>query len=254
MAQITEHHQHINSLVSHPAHLFIGPRDAIIGTVIEHLQKILCSRAGCYTCITCRQIAQSTHHSLLWLSTETHYTLEDIQSIHDTVRFALDPDAHFFIVIEHAERLNAASANSLLTTLEEPPAGYHFMLLVERSEQLLATIRSRCVVQLHDTMSQSTITHPLLLFLTSTTAPDLLSFLQELESTAPSEQETAKLLDALIRHWHEQYRIGISTQKNDLEFIEKALALCTSALKKLPMPGSSKIFWKNIALQFIALF
>src|SRR5205823_1504040 len=38
--------------------------------------------------------------------------------------------------------LNAA--NTLLKTLEEPPAGTHFVLVTSRAPSLLPTIRSRC--------------------------------------------------------------------------------------------------------------
>ena len=48
------------------------------------------------------------------------------------------------IVIE-ADRMNAASANAFLKTLEEPPAGTTLFLLTTRPYDLLDTIRSRCL-------------------------------------------------------------------------------------------------------------
>lgn len=51
---------------------------------------------------------------------------------------------HRWIVVEEAHRLNEASGNILLKTLEEPPAGTHFILVTHRPEALLQTIRSRC--------------------------------------------------------------------------------------------------------------
>jgi DNA polymerase-3 subunit delta' len=44
-----------------------------------------------------------------------------------------------------ADRLNDASANALLKTLEEPPAGTFFLLTTELPRLVLPTIRSRCV-------------------------------------------------------------------------------------------------------------
>jgi DNA polymerase-3 subunit delta' len=246
MAQLTEHHTQLSSLQGHPAHLFIGPRENAIGYVVEQIQKTLCPRQGCYTCTACRKIAQGTHHSLLWLSTETSYTLDDVQKIHNTIRF--ETDSSFFIIIESAERLNTASANSLLKSLEEPPAGYHFLLLVERLDQLLPTIRSRCVVQNRDTSFSTLDTHPLLLFFTSATTPDPLAFMAELESTAPSEQETLSLIDTLITHWHQQYRTSILEGKPSKKCAAMT-TLFTQALRKTPMPGSSKLFWKNLFLK-----
>ena len=54
------------------------------------------------------------------------------------------PGCHRWIMVEDAHRLNGASANMLLKTLEEPPAGTHFLLVTHRPEAMLQTIRSRC--------------------------------------------------------------------------------------------------------------
>jgi DNA polymerase III subunit delta' len=54
------------------------------------------------------------------------------------------PGCHRWILVEDAHRLNGASANMLLKTLEEPPAGTRFLLVTHRPEAMLQTIRSRC--------------------------------------------------------------------------------------------------------------
>lgn len=54
------------------------------------------------------------------------------------------PGCHRWVVIEEAHRLNEASGNLLLKTLEEPPPATHFLLVTHRPEALLQTIRSRC--------------------------------------------------------------------------------------------------------------
>ena len=54
------------------------------------------------------------------------------------------PGCHRWILVEDAHRLNGASANMLLKTLEEPPPGTHFLLVTHRPEAVLQTIRSRC--------------------------------------------------------------------------------------------------------------
>ena len=48
-------------------------------------------------------------------------------------------------IVHPAEDMNAATANSLLKGLEEPPAGAMFILISHRPASLLPTIRSRCV-------------------------------------------------------------------------------------------------------------
>lgn len=47
-------------------------------------------------------------------------------------------------VIEQAEAMDDPAANRLLKTLEEPPPYAHLILLTDRPENLLPTIRSRC--------------------------------------------------------------------------------------------------------------
>lgn len=48
------------------------------------------------------------------------------------------------IIIDAADDLNAASANAILKTLEEPPERAIFFLVAHRPDRLLPTIRSRC--------------------------------------------------------------------------------------------------------------
>lgn len=47
------------------------------------------------------------------------------------------------ILIEPAEAMNDATANALLKSLEEPPAGIYFLLVSHAAERLLPTVRSR---------------------------------------------------------------------------------------------------------------
>jgi DNA polymerase-3 subunit delta' len=53
--------------------------------------------------------------------------------------FLIFPDADISFPEAHPE-----AANALLKTLEEPRPGVHFVLLAERPDHLLTTIRSRC--------------------------------------------------------------------------------------------------------------
>lgn len=48
------------------------------------------------------------------------------------------------IIISPADDLEVAAANALLKSLEEPPQGTFFLLVVNRPARLLPTIRSRC--------------------------------------------------------------------------------------------------------------
>lgn len=69
----------------------------------------------------------------------------------DTIRL-LDKEAHYrpfesrhrFFVVDEAEKMTTEAANSLLKTLEEPPATTSIILVTAFPQQLLSTIRSRC--------------------------------------------------------------------------------------------------------------
>ena len=50
-----------------------------------------------------------------------------------------------FALIHEADRMNAATANAFLKTLEEPPADTNIFMISERPNELLDTIRSRCI-------------------------------------------------------------------------------------------------------------
>ena len=49
-------------------------------------------------------------------------------------------------ILYEVDRMNAATANAFLKTLEEPPASTHLFLLTTKPWDLLPTIRSRCLV------------------------------------------------------------------------------------------------------------
>jgi DNA polymerase-3 subunit delta' len=49
-----------------------------------------------------------------------------------------------FFIIDDAEKMNDASSNALLKTLEEPPETSYIFLITSRPMSLLQTIRSRC--------------------------------------------------------------------------------------------------------------
>ena len=71
----------------------------------------------------------------------------------DAIR-ALEREANFrpfegrarFFIVDEADKMNDASSNALLKTLEEPPATSHIVLMASREDTLLPTIRSRCQI------------------------------------------------------------------------------------------------------------
>lgn len=71
--------------------------------------------------------------------------VEQARALGDFVHVVSHRGGRRVAVIHPAEDMNAATANSLLKILEEPPEGAVFLLVSHRPARLLPTIRSRCV-------------------------------------------------------------------------------------------------------------
>lgn len=243
-AHIASEPQHIP-----PAQLWFGPHEYMVARTEEYLQKLLCSNQGCGHCTTCRQIFDKQHHAIMWLYPEKNYTLDEIAGISATISYSLAPDQLYFFIIQKADFLTPACANSLLKSIEEPPAGYHFILLAERQEQVLPTIRSRCHAQTFVAASEAN-TNPLFDFFCTTDYQSPLSFLSTLDQSKITERESVELLDALLAHWIITFKQAIADDKQqDVARAEKVVARLNAAMQTLPMPGSSKLFWKNLFMQ-----
>jgi DNA polymerase III gamma/tau subunit len=227
-----------------PAQLYVGRHHQTVETVEKLLQQILCKNNGCHTCTSCMQIREKQHHALMWLHPEKNYTIDQFDDLFSTLSFQLQPDEHFFFIIQKADFLTPACANKLLKPMEEPPRGYHFILLAERTEQILPTIISRCIVHTLGTSAMSHNSHPLFeCFTTKKIASD--QFAKVIESANINERESIELLDQITQYWLTTYQKNASNDSHLFVFINKL----QQAQLRPPMPGSATIFWRNLYLQ-----
>ena len=72
--------------------------------------------------------------------------IDAIRSLGDFALTGARRSGQKVVLISAADRLNAAAANALLKTLEEPMAGLVFILASEAPARILPTVRSRCVI------------------------------------------------------------------------------------------------------------
>lgn len=111
-------------------------------------QSILCKRGHfmdpCEKCNDCVNCEKGNHPSIIKIGKDEalHIKREEVFSALEEVRMKTGRPR--FIIIDNAERLNPASANLLLKTLEEPPPKTFFILITAELHSLLPTIRSRC--------------------------------------------------------------------------------------------------------------
>jgi DNA polymerase-3 subunit delta' len=239
-----------STLTNHPAHLWIGKPLQLTLKAENQLQAFFCKKNGCLTCASCQQIKERQHSFVLWLSPEKNYTLEQIEPIFKTASFALQPDQSYFFVLEKADYLNQACANALLKLLEEPPQGYHFILLAERAEYILPTIRSRCLLrEIKSSLEAEEV--QLVSWFKNLNLPDPMTYAQTIDQSTLHERESLELIDDILNFWIKQYQLA--TQQEEKQLAEKIITLLATALEYAPMPGSSKIFWKDLYLKVLFL-
>jgi len=132
---------------------------------------------ACGTCVACRWIASGSHPDLLAVRPEAVQIAEGLEAEGDAggeeedgpgpdkkgkrapskeIRIeqirklgeALTVSSHRggarVVLLYPGEALNQASGNALLKILEEPPADTLFLLVSDRAERILPTVRSRC--------------------------------------------------------------------------------------------------------------
>jgi DNA polymerase III gamma/tau subunit len=230
-----------------PAQLWVGKHEHLIAEIEKFLQILLCQHKGCQTCTTCIHIRDKQHHSVLWLYPEKTYTIEHFDPLFSTIAFQLQQNELFFFIIQKADYLSTTCANKLLKSMEEPPRGYHFILLAERTEQILPTIISRCTIHTLSTRSYLS-EHPIVQSLTNLTTP-ITEFSKILDTTTTNEQESIKLLDEIFNYWITQYKETSINTTNNTTRITTLISLLKNTYTQLPMPGSTTLFWRNLYLK-----
>ena len=127
---------------------------------LELARALLCEspRAGggaCGECASCRYVAAGQHPDLRVVEPVTvdddgvatpveWITVDPIRALIDWAQLTSHRRVAKVAVIEPAERMNAAAANALLKTLEEPPPSTYLILVSAAPGRLPATVRSRC--------------------------------------------------------------------------------------------------------------
>lgn len=227
--------------------LWVGRHEQLVENTITFLQQLLCQKNGCKKCTTCIHIKEKQHHAVLWVEPEKSYTIDDLKNIFSTIAFSLPQDELFFFIIQKADFLTPICANKLLKPIEEPPQGYHFILLAERTEQILPTIRSRCIIHTCTKNNNYKTTHPLFTCFTSNPITPL-EFSRLIDQTLINERESVELLDEILHYWIQKYKKNMCASAQESQKAQKIISVLKKASLQPPMPGSSKIFWRNLYL------
>jgi len=129
------------------AYLFEGPEGIGKRLMAAALARALfCVNGnGCGDCIPCRKIDHNNHPDLTVVEPDgTQIKIEQIRELQRTLALRPVEAPRRICLIDQAERMNAASGNALLKTLEEPIGATVLVLISSRPDALLTTVRSRC--------------------------------------------------------------------------------------------------------------
>lgn len=230
-----------------PARLWVGLPSQVVHEVELFLQKTFCKNNGCSLCTICMQIRQRQYHSCLWFNPPATYTLDVLKPFFTTISRSLMAHEQFYFIFQNADYLSHACTNSLLKSIEEPPHGYHTIFIAQRMQAIAPTLRSRCTPVYSEKNELQAEEHDLIPFFTQKKYdPEL--FIQMLEKSPLTEQSVTTLLNACVTYWCSEYDKTIENGGSADAFIGRIDCL-KKASEKPPMPGSAKIFLKNLFLQ-----
>jgi len=108
--------------------------------------------SACHQCPACQWMAAGTHPDARKLSlvvgddgkVSTQISVDAVRGLAGFLAVAGHRGGRRVVLIDPAQVMNGIAANALLKSLEEPGLGVTFLLVSERPELLLPTIRSRC--------------------------------------------------------------------------------------------------------------
>ena len=173
-----------------------GPANTLEQACFKIIKKVLCQRSDCFSCIDCAMIQSKKHHHMLWINPEKKYTLETLEPIFLKIALTLSEHESFFFILDQADLLTPACANTLLKIVEEPPRGYYFIFLTQQAQSIMATIRSRSHIVYTQPITHTSLSPFLQHFTHAFSSPA--SFLKDLQTYNLDDHEIPEALDQLF--------------------------------------------------------
>src|SRR4249920_2890971 len=134
------------------AFVFGGPRGVGKTTTARILARALSCVNGptpdpCGACEACVEIAEGRDIDVLEIDAATHTGIDNIREVIIS-GLAIRPvrNRYKIFIIDEVHQLSAASFNSLLKSIEEPPPHVVFMMATTELEKIPETVRSRSQV------------------------------------------------------------------------------------------------------------
>ena len=128
-----------------------GSKDSRSELGMDFSKALLCERSSgdaCGSCVSCRSFDSGNNADFLLVALpdgRASIGVETIADMQQRLLYKALGQKHV-VLIRDAELLTAAAQNKLLKTLEEPTGDTVIVLLAERRDAMLDTVRSRCIV------------------------------------------------------------------------------------------------------------
>ncbi|MEE2856929.1 MAG: DNA polymerase III subunit gamma/tau [Planctomycetota bacterium] len=131
------------------AYLFCGPRGVGKTSMARIFARTLQCPDGedavpCDQCATCEQIFRGEDSDVTEMDGASHRGIDDIRSLIEHVQYAPSSGPYRIFIIDEVHMLTREAFNSLLKTLEEPPAHVKFIFATTEPERVIPTVLSRC--------------------------------------------------------------------------------------------------------------
>lgn len=148
------------------AMLFVGPFNYDFNDFVRRLTQLFFCKIKnddpCFECNDCLMVTQGEHPDVAWIKPEKNggpIKIDQIRELQTDVYLTPQRSKYRLVVIESADRMNIAAANSLLKILEEPAQQTIFLLLAQQLSTLLPTVLSRCQILRFNQYHDSSITN-----------------------------------------------------------------------------------------------
>lgn len=190
-------------------------------TAMTLAKALFCGKENspCNECTSCKTFARGNHPDFYYLQPEgkaKNIKIEQIRQMQSQIALSPYLADKRVVIIDGAEYMNEAAANSLLKTLEEPTGEVIFILITANKDMLLSTILSRCMK----------------IYFAPLDKKEIMSILKHKYSIESSKAKTIA-------------NLANGSMKQALAFLdEESLNLCDSAFKFVSMDITAEYIWQ----------
>jgi DNA polymerase III subunit gamma/tau len=134
----------------HHAYLFTGTRGVGKTTIARIFAKSLNCISGitatpCGICSACTEIDSGRFVDLIELDAASNTGIDNMREVLDNAQYLPTLGRYKVYLIDEVHMLSKAAFNSMLKTLEEPPAHVKFILATTDPQKIPVTVLSRCL-------------------------------------------------------------------------------------------------------------